>query len=94
MFIQNVVDFTFIALVIFIVIKAMNTFKRNEETPVQVPEKTPTENLLEEIRDLLKKKNKLLTLARSLVGNIRIGLVSSTSLALVNVPVKIFSYVL
>lgn len=93
MFIQNVVDFTFIALVIFIVIKAMNTFKRNEETPVQVPEKTPTENLLEEIRDLLKK-NKLLTLARSLVGNIRIGLVSSTSLALVNVPVKIFSYVL
>ncbi|MEY2705003.1 MAG: large-conductance mechanosensitive channel [Bacteroidota bacterium] len=56
MFIQNVVDFTFIALVIFIAIKAMNTFKRNEETPVQVPEKTPTEKLLEEIRDLLKKK--------------------------------------
>ncbi len=56
MFIQNVVDFTFIALVIFIVIKAMNTLKRKEETTGQVSEKTPTEKLLEEIRDLLKKK--------------------------------------
>ena len=55
MFIQNVVDFTFIAFVIFVAIKGIHTLKKKEEAPEEKPEATPTEKLLEEIRDLLKK---------------------------------------
>jgi large conductance mechanosensitive channel len=55
MFIQNVVDFTFIAFVIFVAIKGIHTLKKKEEVPEEKPEATPTEKLLEEIRDLLKK---------------------------------------
>jgi large conductance mechanosensitive channel len=55
LFIQNVVDFTFIAFVIFIAIKAINKLRGKEEGPQEKPEASPTEKLLEEIRDLLKK---------------------------------------
>ena len=55
MFIQNVVDFTFIAFVIFIAIKGIHRLKGNGEEFKEKPEATPTEKLLEEIRDLLKK---------------------------------------
>ena len=55
MFIQNVVDFTFIAFVIFVAIKGIHTLKKKEEVPEEKLEATPTEKLLEEIRDLLKK---------------------------------------
>ena len=55
MFIQNVVDFTFIAFVIFVAIKGIHTLKKKEEAPEEKPGATPTEKLLEEIRDLLKK---------------------------------------
>jgi large conductance mechanosensitive channel len=55
LFLQNVVDFTFIAFVIFVSIKAINTLKRKEEVPEGDPAPTATEKLLEEIRDLLKK---------------------------------------
>ena len=55
MFIQNVVDFTFIAFVIFVAIKGIHTLKKKEEVLEEKPEATPTEKLLEEIRDLLKK---------------------------------------
>ena len=55
MFIQNVVDFTFIAFVIFIAIKGIHSLKGNIEESKEKPEATPTEKLLEEIRDLLKK---------------------------------------
>lgn len=55
MFIQNVVDFTFIAFVIFVAIKGIHTLKKKEEVPKEKPEASPTEKLLEEIRDLLKK---------------------------------------
>lgn len=55
MFLQNVVDFTFIALVIFVSIKAINSLKRKEEVPESAPAPSATEKLLEEIRDLLKK---------------------------------------
>jgi large conductance mechanosensitive channel len=53
-FIQNVVDFTIIAFVIFMVIKAINSTKKK---PVEAPPAPPTKSeiLLEEIRDLLKK---------------------------------------
>ena len=55
MFIQNVVDFTFIAFVIFIAIKGIHTLKMKGEILEEKPVATPTEKLLEEIRDLLKK---------------------------------------
>lgn len=55
LFIQNVVDFTFIALVIFVAIKGINKLRGKDEESTKVPEASPTEKLLEEIRDLLKK---------------------------------------
>jgi large conductance mechanosensitive channel len=58
-FIQTVVDFLIIALVVFIVIKAMNRFikKKEEVKKEQKPEPvlpSRQEVLLEEIRDLLR----------------------------------------
>ncbi len=58
MFVQNVIDFTIIAFVIFLAIQGINRLKRKEEVqaasdPTPVP--TKSELLLEEIRDLLKK---------------------------------------
>lgn len=55
MFFQNVVDFTFIAFVIFVAIKGIHTLKKKEEVSEEKPVASPTEKLLEEIRDLLKK---------------------------------------
>lgn len=56
MFINTVVDFLIIAFAIFMVVKAMNSLKKKEEAaPVAIPEPTPTEKLLMEIRDALKK---------------------------------------
>ena len=60
-FIQTVVDFTIIALAVFMMIKAINTLKRKEESPPAAPAEPPPpskeELLLAEIRDLLKNKN-------------------------------------
>ncbi len=59
MFIQNIVDFTIIAFVIFLAIKGINNMnKKKVEAPAPPrapPGSTPSEKLLEEIRDLLKK---------------------------------------
>ena len=52
-FIQAVVDFTIVAFAIFLVVKAINTLKKKEEKPAEVPKQ---EILLTEIRDLLKEK--------------------------------------
>lgn len=58
-FIQNVVDFVLVALCIFLVIKAINKFKKKEEEkPAAPPEPSKEEKLLGEIRDLLKEQNK------------------------------------
>ena len=56
-FIQNIIDFLIIALCIFLMIKAMNKLnKKKEEEPAPEEPKGPTqEELLAEIRDLLKK---------------------------------------
>lgn len=58
-FIQNVVDFTIIAFVIFMAVKAINSLKKKEEAAPPPPPPAPpkSEVLLEEIRDLLKKKD-------------------------------------
>lgn len=56
-FIQTVIDFTIIAFAIFMVIKAMNSLKRQEEAAPAAPhEPSGEEKLLAEIRDLLKQK--------------------------------------
>jgi large conductance mechanosensitive channel len=55
-FIQTAVDFLIIALVVFMLIKAMNSLKKNEEAaPAAPPAPTKDQQLLTEIRDLLKK---------------------------------------
>ena len=54
-FLQTIFDFAIIALVLFLVIKAMNAAKK--PAPGAPPPPTPaTEVLLGEIRDLLKRK--------------------------------------
>lgn len=57
MFIQNVIDFIIIAAAIFLMIKAMDSAKKKEEiVPAPPPAPSAEENLLAEIRDLLKEK--------------------------------------
>ncbi|HEY6160343.1 MAG TPA: large-conductance mechanosensitive channel protein MscL [Bacteroidia bacterium] len=53
MFISAVVDFILIAFVLFLIIKTMNNLKRKEEEAPAPP--TRDQELLTEIRDLLKK---------------------------------------
>ena len=56
-FINTAIDFLIVAFVIFLVIKAINSMKRNEEAAPEVaPVPTQEEVLLTEIRDLLAKK--------------------------------------
>lgn len=58
-FIQVIIDFLIIAFSIFMMIKAMNSLKKKEETPAAEPappEPTKEEILLTEIRDILKSK--------------------------------------
>lgn len=55
-FITTVIDFTIVAFVMFMVIKAMNNLKKQEAAaPAAPPAPTKEEVLLGEIRDLLKK---------------------------------------
>jgi len=58
-FIQTVVDFVIIAFAIFLVVKAMNSMKKEEPAPEPEPEPEPApsneEVLLGEIRDLLRR---------------------------------------
>ena len=54
-FIQNVVDFVIVALCIFMFIKLINRFKKKEEPKPEAPKGPSTEELLAEIRDLLKE---------------------------------------
>lgn len=56
-FIQNIVDFLIIALCIFIMVKIINKFTFKKEKKEE-SKKADDIILLEEIRDLLKKKNK------------------------------------
>ena len=52
-FLQTCLDFFLIALAVFLLVKLINRVKREEEAPKAPPRQ---EVLLEEIRDLLKKK--------------------------------------
>ena len=55
-FIQNILDFIIIAFCIFLMIKAMNKMKKKEEPAPEAPKGPTQEELLTEIRDLLKTK--------------------------------------
>jgi large conductance mechanosensitive channel len=56
-FIQSLVDFTIIAFVVFLLVKGINRMNRKAaEAPAPPAPPTKQEELLGEIRDLLKKK--------------------------------------
>ena len=56
-FIQSVIDFTLIALVIFFAVKAINRLRRQEQAAPPAPaEPSPEAKLLAEIRDALLNK--------------------------------------
>jgi large conductance mechanosensitive channel len=57
-FLQHVVDFLIIAFAIFMAIKSMNSIKKKkEEAPAAPPAPSKEEQLLTEIRDLLKNRS-------------------------------------
>lgn len=54
---QVIIDFFFVALFVFIIVKAMNAAKKKEaEAPAAPPAPSKEEVLLGEIRDLLKQR--------------------------------------
>ena len=58
-FIQQVVNFLIIALVVFLLVKFINSFHRKKKAPEPVkeePKPSPELLMLTEIRDLLKDK--------------------------------------
>jgi len=55
-FIQNVFDFLIIAFCIFLMIKGMNKLKKEKPAEPEAPKGPTQEELLAEIRDLLKKQ--------------------------------------
>lgn len=54
-FLQATVDFLIVAFIIFLVVKTINAFKKKEETKVELVKPSKQEELLTEIRDLLKR---------------------------------------
>ncbi|TBN03951.1 large-conductance mechanosensitive channel protein MscL [Hyunsoonleella flava] len=54
-FITNVLDFIIVAFVMFMVVKGVNKMKKKEEPAPEEPAGPSQEDLLAEIRDLLKK---------------------------------------
>ncbi len=57
-FIQTTVDFIIIAFAIFLMVKWMNSLKKEEEAAPETPPEPPAEEkLLTEIRDLLQKSS-------------------------------------
>ena len=57
LFINNVIDFLIVAFCIFLIVKGINSLKKQEETVLaQAPVPEKQEVLLTEIRDLLAKK--------------------------------------
>lgn len=54
-FLTNVIDFIIVAFVMFLVVKGVNKMKKKEEPAPEPPAGPTQEELLSEIRDLLKK---------------------------------------
>lgn len=59
MFLQSIIDFIIIAFAIFMALRLMNRLNRKKDAAVEepTPELDTKEELLKEIRDLLKKQN-------------------------------------
>lgn len=58
-FINSVISFIVIALIVFLFVKAMNRMRSKQEAPAappEPPEPTTEEKLLSEIRDILKER--------------------------------------
>jgi len=55
-FLTLCLNFVIIAFALFVVVRAMNTMKRTEQPPAAAPKVTPEQQLLTEIRDLLKQR--------------------------------------
>lgn len=55
-FLTNVIDFIIVALVMFMVVKGVNALKKKEEPAPEAPKGPSQEELLAEIRDLLRRK--------------------------------------
>lgn len=58
-FIQSVVDFLIISFSIFLFVKFINSFKKKTEEEPKVEEPSKEEQLLTEIRDLLKENKEI-----------------------------------
>ncbi len=56
LFLQNIIDFLIIAFSIFCVIKAINKMKKKEEPKPEAPAAPTTEELLADIKEILKNK--------------------------------------
>lgn len=54
-FLTNVIDFIIVAFVMFMIVKGVNAMKKKEEEAPAAPAGPSQEELLSEIRDLLKK---------------------------------------
>jgi large conductance mechanosensitive channel len=54
-FLTNVIDFVIVAFVMFMIVKGINKMKKKEEPAPETPKGPSQEDLLAEIRDLLKK---------------------------------------
>lgn len=54
-FLTNVIDFIIVAFVMFMIVKGVNSMKKKEEEAPAAPAGPSQEDLLAEIRDLLKK---------------------------------------
>ncbi len=54
-FLTNVIDFIIVAFVMFMIVKGVNAMKKKEEPAPEAPKGPSQEELLAEIRDLLKK---------------------------------------
>jgi large conductance mechanosensitive channel len=56
LFLNNIIDFLIVAMVVFVMVKQINKMKAKEAEKPPEPKKPTSEELLTEIRDLLKKK--------------------------------------
>uniref|UniRef100_UPI00404B97CF large-conductance mechanosensitive channel protein MscL n=1 Tax=Gelidibacter sp. TaxID=2018083 RepID=UPI00404B97CF len=54
-FLTNLIDFIIVAFVMFMIIKGINKMKKKEEPATEAPAGPTQEELLTQIRDLLKK---------------------------------------
>ena len=55
-FVNAVVSFVIVAFSVFLLVKGVNSMRRDEAAPAPPPGPTPDQALLGEIRDLLKSR--------------------------------------